>query len=60
LLSDAHVVVLSLLLIAAPPIKNPFEFIGLHVVALGLVPFSHLVHDFKKGYNSLIWQEIYS
>jgi len=60
LLSYAHVVVLSLLLVAAPPIKNSFELIGLHVVALGLIPFSHLVHDFEKSYNPLIWQEINS
>lgn len=58
LLSDSHVVMLSLLLITAPPVENSFELIGHHVVALGLIALSHLVHDFQESYDPLIGQKI--
>ena len=50
--------VLPLLLIAAPSVKYSFEFVSHHVVSFGLEPFTHLIHDFQEGDNSLIWEEV--
>ena len=58
LLGYPHVVMLSLLLIAAPPVEHSFEIISHHVVALALVPLSHLVHNFEKGNDSLVREKV--
>lgn len=73
LLGNLHVMLLSLLLVAAPPIENLLELVGHHIVSHGLVPLSHLVHYstgcgqqihnghlLQKCHDPLVGQEVHS
>lgn len=50
--------VLTLLLIAAPPVENTFKFIGHHVITCGLITLPHLIHDFEESYDPLVGKEV--
>ena len=45
LLSDSHIMLLSLLFILTPSVENFLKLICHHVVALDFVSFSYFVHD---------------
>ena len=50
LLSNSHIVTLSLLFVIAPPIKNFLKPIGHHVVTNMFIPFTNFIHDPKNKY----------
>jgi hypothetical protein len=58
LLGNPHVMVLALLLIAAPPVKDSFKFIRHHVISCGLITLPHLIHYFEKSHDPLVGQEV--
>jgi hypothetical protein len=58
LLSQFHIVQLSLLLITTPSVKYLFEFICHHIISIFFVSLSQLIHYTEKSNDSLIRQEI--
>ena len=48
LLSNPHIMVLSLLLIGAPTVKHLLEFICHHIIPSTFIPPSHFIHDPKS------------
>ena len=50
--------VLALLLVAAPPVKDTFKFVCHHVISCGLITLPHLIHDFEESHNPLVGQKV--
>ena len=58
LLGNSHIVLLTLLFILTPPIKNSPKLITHHIVACFLIFLPHRIHNLQKHHDSVIWQKI--